>query len=232
MISNDDIKRIIKDTIDPKSQLDESLVVTPRQFNLSTEFQSSSTKSAHFELYENYVKSFNKISAELDTVDRSESDSNGSQFRSLKIDETYNLNAIYLHELYFANISDLSSRITTESLPFIRLSRDWGDFDKWQIDFLACCKASRCGWAMTVFNFFTQTYSNCVVDLHSLQVPVGCFPIIVMDVWQHAYYKDYLRDVKTFSAAQMKEINWRVIEDRMRRVEAASNAMKGALTLP
>jgi Fe-Mn family superoxide dismutase len=232
MISNDDIKKIIKDTIDPRSQLDESLVVTPRPFDLPTEFQSGQTKAAHFELYENYVKSFNKISAELDTVDRSEADSNGSQFRSLKIDETYNLNAIYLHELYFANISDLSSRITTESLPFIRLSRDWGDFDKWQVDFLACCKASRCGWAITVFNFFTQSYSNCVVDLHSLQVPIGCFPIIVMDVWQHAYYKDYLRDVKTFSAAQMKELNWRVIEDRMRRVEAASNAMKGALTLP
>lgn len=85
---------------------------------------------------------------------------------------------------------------------------------------------------MTVFNFFTQTYSNCVVDLHSLQVPIGCFPIIVMDVWQHAYYKDYLRDVKTYSAAQMKELNWRVIEDRMRRVEAAANAMKGAMILP
>lgn len=232
MISNDDIKKIIKDTIDPKQQLDESLVITPRPFNLPTEFQSASTKTAHFELYENYVKSFNKISAELDSVDRTEVDSNSSQFRSLKIDETYNLNAVYLHELYFANISDLSSKITTESLPFIRLSRDWGDFDRWQLDFLACCKASRCGWAMTVFNFFTQTYSNCVVDLHSLQVPIGCFPIIVMDVWQHAYYKDYLRDVKTYSAAQMKELNWRVIEDRMRRVEAAANAMKGAMILP
>jgi len=232
MISNDDIKKIIKDTIEPKQQLDESLVVTPRSFNLPTEFQSAATKTAHFELYENYVKSFNKISAELDSVDRTEVDSNSSQFRSLKIDETYNLNAVYLHELYFANVSDLSSKITTESLPFIRLSRDWGDFDRWQLDFLACCKASRCGWAVTVFNFFTQTYSNCVVDLHSLQVPIGCFPIIVMDVWQHAYYKDYLRDVKTYSAAQMKELNWRVIEDRMRRVESAANAMKGALILP
>jgi len=232
MISNDDIKKIIKDTIEPKQQLDESLVVTPRSFNLPTEFQSAATKTAHFELNENYVKSFNKISAELDSVDRTEVDSNSSQFRSLKIDETYNLNAVYLHELYFANVSDLSSKITTESLPFIRLSRDWGDFDRWQLDFLACCKASRCGWAVTVFNFFTQTYSNCVVDLHSLQVPIGCFPIIVMDVWQHAYYKDYLRDVKTYSAAQMKELNWRVIEDRMRRVESAANAMKGALILP
>ena len=39
--------------------------------------------------------------AELDTADRDAADSNGSQYRSLKIDETYNMNAIYLHELYF-----------------------------------------------------------------------------------------------------------------------------------
>jgi len=232
VLSNKDIEKIIGDTLGQKEELKEALVVTPRPFNLPTEFQSSATKTAHFDLYENYIKSFNKISAELDSVDRSDVDSNSSQFRSLKIDETYNLNAIYLHELYFANVSDLTSKITTESLPYIRLSRDWGDFDRWQVDFLACCRSSRCGWAMTVYNFFTQTYSNCVVDLHSLQVPIGCFPIIVMDVWQHAYYRDYLRDVKTYSAAQMKELNWRAIEDRMRRVEAASQAMKGALSLP
>jgi Fe-Mn family superoxide dismutase len=232
MIDNKEIEKIIGESLGKKENLDEALVVTSRSFSLPTEFQSAATKTAHNELYENYIKSFNRISAELDSVDRTEVDSNSSQFRSLKIDETYNLNAIYLHELYFANISDINSKITTESLPFIRLSRDWGDFDRWQIDFLACCRASRCGWAMTVYNFFTQTYLNCVVDLHSLQVPVGCFPIIVMDVWQHAYYRDYLRDVKTFSAAQMKELNWRVIEDRMRRVEAASNAMKGAVIIP
>jgi superoxide dismutase len=50
--------------------------------------------------------------------------------------------------------------------------------------------------------------------------------VIVMDVWQHAYYKDYLRDVKTYSIAMMKELNWRVIEDRFKQSERVAQAMR------
>lgn len=226
-----DINKIIRSSLGYGSnqkpeQLNEALVADPKLYNLTTEFQSASTKQAHFELYENYIKSFNRVSAELDAVDRSEVNSNNSQFRSLKIDETYNMNAVFLHELYFANISDLQSKITMDSLAFMRISRDFGTFDKWQSDFIACCQASRCGWAITYYNIFTQTYMNAVVDLHNIEIPVGCFPVIVMDVWQHAYYKDYLRDVKTYTVAMMKELNWSVIEERFRKAERISHAMR------
>lgn len=228
-----DITKIVRqslglsDTETKRAQkLDESLVADPKPFNLPTEFQSAATKRAHFELYENYVKTFNRVSAELDSADRAESNSNSSQFRSLKIDETYNMNAMFLHELYFANISDMHSKITMDSLSYMRIQRDWGTFDKWQEDFLACCQASRCGWAVTYYNLFTQTYMNAVIDLHSIEIPVGCFPVIVMDVWQHAYYKDYLRDVKTYSIAMMKELNWRVIEDRFKQAERVAQALR------
>jgi Fe-Mn family superoxide dismutase len=69
---------------------------------------------------------------------------------------------------------------------------------------------------------------NAVVDLHSIEVPVGCLPVIVMDVWQHAYYKDYLRDVKTYSIAMMKELNWSVIEGRFKQSERVAQAMRAA----
>ena len=67
---------------------------------------------------------------------------------------------------------------------------------------------------------------NAVVDLHSIEVPIGCYPVIVMDVWQHAYYKDYLRDVKTYSATMMKELNWGVIEDRIKKAEKLAQVVK------
>ena len=153
-----DITQIVRQTLGlngetskPAKRLDEALVADPKPFNLPTEFQSAGTKRAHFELYENYIKAFNRISAELDSADRTEVNSNNSQFRSLKIDETYNMNAIFLHELYFANISDLHSKITMDSLTYMRIQRDFGTFDKWQEDFLACCQASRCGWAVILY---------------------------------------------------------------------------------
>ena len=89
-------------------------------------------------MYEQYIKDFNTISAQLDTADRNNASGNHSAFRSLKIDEVYNLNAAYLHELWFANIGDLQSEITMDTLAFMRLERDFGSFDAWQMDFLAC----------------------------------------------------------------------------------------------
>jgi Fe-Mn family superoxide dismutase len=227
MIKNSDVAKIISESLGAKrASLDEALVAQEKAFNLSTEFQSAATKKAHEGLYQGYVESFNRISAELDTVDRASARSNGSQFRSLKQDETYNMNAMYLHELYFANISDVASSISMDTLSFMRLSRDFGDFDRWQSDFIACCLSSRCGWAMTYYNIFTQTYMNTFIDLHSQQVPIGCIPVIVMDVWQHAYYRDYLSDVKTFTYAMMKELNWTVVEERIRKAEKVAQAMK------
>jgi len=227
-ILNNDIKSIIRSSlkIDEKHAINESLVSQEKKFNLMTEFQSNATKLAHNKLYQNYIEAFNRASAELDTADRQNANSNNSQYRSLKQDETYNMNAVYLHEMYFANISDIQSNIAMDSLAYMRIARDFGDFDKWQEDFIACCMSARCGWAITYYNLFTQTYMNTFIDLHSSQVPVGCIPIVVIDVWQHAYYRDYLSDVKTFTYAMMKELNWNIIESRVKKAEKIAQAMR------
>lgn len=223
-----ELKDIVRTSLpsEDKKILSEAFVAEPKQYKLMTEMQSPGSKQSHFELYENYIKSFNQISARLDTVDRSQSSANFSDFRSLKIGEIYNQNAAYLHELYFANISDLQSEISMDSLSYMRFARDFGTFEDWQRDFMACCSASRCGWAMTYYSFWLQRYVNCVIDLHSLEVPVGAYPILIMDVWQHAYYRDYLRDVKTYTIAMMKEINWEVVENRIEKAEKIAQVLR------
>jgi Fe-Mn family superoxide dismutase len=208
------------------SVIKEAYVAQEKKFSLPTELLSEANKQNHIELYQQYIADFNRISAELDSVNRDEASSNHSAYRQLKIDETYNMNAAYLHELYFANVSDLQSQIGMDSLAYMRLERDFGGFDKWQQDFIACCTASRCGWAITYFNTYLQRYVNTIVDLHSLNVPVGGYPIIVMDVWQHAYYRDYLKDVKTYTYGMMKQLNWNVIEKRFQRAEKIANALR------
>jgi len=232
VITDEEIIENIRETLgldEPISDnkvLSEAFVAQEKMFNLSTELLSKSNKINHLELYDQYVKDFNVISAELDTADRENATSNSSRFRSLKSDETYNMNAVYLHELYFANISDVHSQIGMDSLSYMRLARDFGSFDDWQKDFIACCTASRCGWAITYFSTYLQRYVNCSIDLHSLNVPVGGYPIIVMDVWQHAYYRDYLKDVKTYTYAMMKQINWAVIEKRFEKAEKIAKVLR------
>lgn len=215
------IKKIIKETlaVKEKSPINESYVTRARKYDLPTELLSEKTKKAHQESMAGYVESLNEISAKLDTVSRDDADSNHSSIRGLKIDETYNANAAYLHALYFKNISDLKSVITMDSITFIRIERDFGSFDAWQKDFIATCLASRNGWGLLVYNIFLGRYMNVVVDLHSSGVPIACIPILAMDCWEHSYYRDYLRDRKTYIYAMMKEINWEVVEKRVRKAE-------------
>ena len=210
----------------PVSKLEEAYVTQAKKFNLSTELLSNKAKQSHQQLFEQYVESLNEISAQLDTVDRDNVNSRDSLFRSLKINETYNCNAAFLHALYFENISDLHSKVSMDSLSFIRLERDFGTFDAWQKDFIACCLASRDGWALTVYNGFLKRYMNVPVDLHSLNVPINCYPVIVMDMWEHAYYRDYLDDKKSFIFAMMKQLNWSVIEGRFKEAEKVAKALK------
>jgi len=226
---NNKIKKSIKADLDLEDHknLNEALVAQEKNFKLKTDYLSNSNKDNHIKLYEQYIKDFNKISSKLDAADRSQVSSNHSEYRQLKIDETYNMNAAYLHELYFANISDVNSEITMDSLSFMRLQRDFGSFDDWQRDFLSCCSTSRCGWAITYLNTYTQKYMNCFIDLHSENVPFGSYPVIVMDVWQHAYYRDYLKDVSLYSKAMMKELNWKVIEKRIEKADRLLAIIRG-----
>ena len=226
-MKNKDLKENIRQTLGlDKENLKESLVIQAKPFSVPTESLSGENIRNHYALYEQYIADFNKVSAQLDTADRQDASSNHSALRCLKIDEVYNLNAAYLHELYFANIGDLQSEITMDSLAFMRLERDFGGFDAWQMDFIACAQASRCGWVVTGYNVYTQTYMNYVIDLHSVQVPIGVIPVIVVDVWQHAYYKDYLKDVKAYTVNMMKELNWNVIDTRFDRTEKAAQALR------
>ena len=67
---------------------------------------------------------------------------------------------------------------------------------------------------------------NVVVDLHNIGIPFASMPIIVIDCWEHSYYRDYLRDRKSYIFAMMKELKWETIEDRIRRAERMLEATK------
>ena len=225
-------EEIIKKSVDEelnknkKNFVNEAYVAQEKNFNVMTDFLSSDNIENHKNLYRGYLQNFNKISSELDAVDRSVANSNFSSVRNLKNDETYNMNGTYLHELYFANIGDNNSQINMDTLSYMRLNRDFGTFDDWQKDFIACAQSSRCGWVITYLNTFTQSYMNCFIDLHSQNVPVGMYPVIIVDMWQHAYYKDYLKDSKTYLLAMMKQLNWTVIEKRFQKADKIINILK------
>jgi Fe-Mn family superoxide dismutase len=219
-MSSNKIINIIKKARTHNKSLSESYVVTYNKSNPKSFTVGEAPLRAHEELFKNYIEKLNAISAKIDSADKSQANSNHSEFRSLKIDETFNMNAAYLHSLYFANTGVPESSISIDSIAYLRLARDWGSFDSWQEDFIACAMSARNGWVVTVYNIFLQRYMNCVIDLHSENVPLGCVPVIAVDMWEHTYFKDFMTEKKKFLFKTMQEFNWEVIENRMKKTDA------------
>lgn len=221
----DETKKVVK-AYGVDENLQEAYVAQPKQYRQVTEFLSQKTKDAHEELYKRYIKSLNDISAKLDSVDKTTDSSSHSDFRSNKLDEAYNLNAVWLHELYFANCFDPNSEIFMDSIAYIKLQNDFGTFDDWQKDFSACAMSCGNGWAICGYNIFLKKYVNTVISNHSQDVMMGLIPIIVVDMHEHAYYKDYILDKKSYLLSQLRSLNWTVIEERFTRTEAIARVVK------
>ena len=205
--------------------LREAYVAEPKKFDLRTERLSEKTKKNVIEIFDSYVDALNKTSAALDGADRTSANSMMSDYRSLKLDEVHNMNASFLKALFFENISDLDSRITMDTLAFLRLERDFGTFDSWQQDFIACCLSSRGGYAVTGYSTFLKRYLNFVIDEQSDNVGIGVHPVIVLDVGANSYVKDYGNSLKAYVTAMMKELDWSKIESRFKRAEKIAKAI-------
>lgn len=198
------------------TMLTEGVVLVPKTFVLKTESLSGDIKELHTKLYKTYVDSFNDISRKLDTIDPEEANNpQNSTYRHLKCDETKNLNAIKLHELYFSNTADPHSEIRADSTPFMRLSRDWGTFERWQFDFRACGICGKEGWVICYYEPYKQRYMNTFIEGDATGMPLGCIPVLVIDTHHHAWFRDFTEAKTEYLNTMMREINWSVVEARM-----------------
>ncbi len=205
--------------------LDEAYVAQKKTYAMTTSYVSEPAKKHHEQLYTGYTEMLGRVSAEVDAADKVNVSAAHSPYRHAKKDEVYNLNATYLHELFFANCFDPNSELFQDAIAFMHLARDWGTFDAWMADFMACALASRGGWVVCGYSLYLKQYINVCVDSHDQGVLVGLVPVLVIDMWEHAYVRDYAADKKSYLTAMMREIDWEVVEDRVERVDALKGVM-------
>jgi len=219
----ENIDNLVKASIDATFRpvtLKEAYVTTPKKFSLKTEKLSEKIKKARIDNFEKTVELLNKISAQLDGADLSVADNSiSSTFRNLKIAESYAINDAFLQAEFLENIDDLSSSISMDNLCYLRLARDFGDFDTWQKNFIACAKSSRNGYVVTAYSIYLNRYINFVVDDASEGIPFASIPVIVLGVGKSVYTKDYIDDIDSYIKNMMREFNWQVIEDRVKKCE-------------
>ncbi|MBP1756395.1 MAG: hypothetical protein H6Q59_2793 [Firmicutes bacterium] len=169
---------------------------------------------AHMRLYEGYVTNINKVDAILLQGDaqREQSNTTFSWYRELKRGETFALDGVILHELYFENIGGEMSgpdNVTSE-----QLKQDFGSMERWTEDFIATAKASR-GWAMLCLDQRSERLRNISLDAHDVGNIAYSAPILVLDVYEHAYFLQYADKKTDYIDAFMKNINWKVVGERM-----------------
>lgn len=168
----------------------------------------------HKKLYEGYVNKVNEIDSLLKTRDagRREANATYSYYRGLKRGETYALDGVILHELYFENMGGMRQEPDPVTLGAIQFF--FGNYDNWYKDFVACGKASR-GWAVLLFDPRSEELRNISMDLHDEGNITGAIPVLVMDVYEHAYFLQYANNKDEYITAFMNNINWPVVSRRM-----------------
>ncbi|MBI5238529.1 MAG: superoxide dismutase [Deltaproteobacteria bacterium] len=170
-------------------------------------------------LYAGYVNKLNEIEERLLTVDLTKANQIFSEFRALKADETFALNGVVLHELYFENLGSSSSKPTDKLQSLI--SRDFGTLDKWKDNFKACGMAAR-GWVILGLSSYDRRLHNYCLDTHNFNFPASMTPMLVMDVYEHAYVIDYGVKRPPYIEAFMKNINWAVVSTRLETTVTAA----------
>ncbi len=189
---------------------------TAQTFDLVGKLKGLSKKQIdeHEQLYKGYVNSRNKISLELQKVDRSSPSRTWSPFRELKIEETYAINGQILHELYFENLEQPGIEMGPQMKALIE--SNFGSIEKFKKDFMDCGNVSR-GWVVTAFSFDDGRLHNFVLEQHNQNVPVLMIPLLVLDVYEHAYMIDYGIKRAPYLDVFWKNINWNVVENRINR---------------
>jgi Fe-Mn family superoxide dismutase len=169
----------------------------------------------HINLYDGYVKKINEIDGILHNNPKRE-DANAifSYYRECKRGETYALNGVILHELYFENMGGGGGRNTPNPSVTEQIELGFGSFEKWEEDFKATAKASR-GWAVLSYDQRSYRLRNISLDAHDLGNIAYSAPILVLDVYEHAYFLQYTDKKTVYIDRFMEDINWEAVGRRM-----------------
>ncbi len=192
----------------------------PKKFDLKLDGISDNQIAQHRDiLYAGYVKKLNEIEERLMNVDISKANQTFSDLRALKADETFALNGVVLHELYFENLGGKNMKPQGKLSDLI--AREFGSFEKWSDNFKACGLAAR-GWVILGLNVYDGKLHNYCLDAHNANVPVNVIPILVMDVYEHAYTIDFGVKRQPYIDAFMKNIEWSVCAGRLEKIDLKS----------
>lgn len=202
----------------------------PKNFNLAgLNGISDRTLEMHFKLYEGYVNQTNLLNEqtagliEKGHVDQESMPAYSELTRRLG----FEYNGMVLHEYYFNNLKRGGSSGPDSKSAFRAAAEgSFGSYDTWKADFASVGKMRGVGWAICYQDPINERLSNHWVALHQIGNVVGFVPVLVMDVWEHAYLLDYSPSERAkYIDAFFSNVDWGVVEKRLKAADVRAAKM-------
>jgi Fe-Mn family superoxide dismutase len=199
--------------------MSDNLIYQAKQFNLSgLTGISDETLEMHFKLYEGYVKQTNLLTEKISGfiqdghIDHEEMPAYSELTRRLG----FEYNGMVLHEYYFGNMKRGGAGDPERSSAFFKATeKSFGSYGVWKADFVGIGKMRGVGWAICFENPANGRLSNHWISLHQIGNVAGFKPVVVMDVWEHAYLLDYKpAERPKYIDAFFSNIDWNTVEER------------------
>jgi superoxide dismutase, Fe-Mn family len=184
---------------------------------------------SHYE--KNYgaaVRSLNEIRTELGMLDLATTPEH--RIRAIKREELAAMGSVCLHELYFGTLGGDGATRFTGSGPgtpmdgpaSTALERQFGSVAAWRREFVALARALShgSGWAVLMYSRRDRRLYNQIADDHS-RAMIDAVPLLALDMFEHAYHLDFGANVSAYIDAFMRNIDWRVVDDRL--MDASGN---------
>lgn len=190
-----------------------------RSYSLSAlEGLSDRTLETHFKLYEGYVQQTNQLQERLFDLLK------GGRIAPIKMALYsefkrrlgFEYNGMILHEYYFENLKKGGGGTPAAQSPFLKAAAEsFGSFELWKADFCAVGGMRGVGWAVCYLDPAAQRLSNHWISLHHDGNIAGYRPLLVMDVWEHAYLLDYPPAEKSsYIEAFFANVHWEIVDER------------------
>jgi superoxide dismutase len=176
-------------------------------------FLSQVQLAANYEAYKQAFDTLRAAEASLATADRSPAAADA--YRAIRQKQVASANNVLLHEFYFRGLSPKSVPVPT----YVErnLHEHMGSLASWQADFTACALAAR-SWAALVYDPYDDRWHNTIMDSDVDGVWIGANPLVVCDVAEHAWAKDYPRR-EDYVQRFFEHVDWEEVARRYHRVD-------------
>lgn len=179
----------------------------------------------HFELYRGYVKNTNEL---LQKLSPGNGKANGASISQAELRRRlgWEWNGMRLHELYFENLGGGGETAAGSELRS-RIAKEFGTQGAWRKEFESIGAMRGIGWVILYWDPIGNRLLNFWIDEHDAGHPAGCAPLVVMDVWEHAFFADYRTNKADYIEAFLANLDWSSAGRRLNSALKIELAEKG-----